>query len=38
MNYGKIGPGPASLNIREGRDPLVSFSSKKVSSMKGDLS
>ena len=29
MNYGKYGPGPASINIRDGLDPKVSFSPKK---------
>ena len=38
MNYGKTGPGPASVNIREGFDTLASFQKKKTASIKGDLS
>jgi len=29
MNYGRYGPGPASINIRNGNDPKHSFSPKK---------
>ena len=29
MNYGRYGPGPASVNIRDGGDPKRSFSPKK---------
>jgi len=34
MNYGLDGPGPASVNIRDGYDPLTSFSPKKITSKK----
>jgi len=34
MYYLKEGPGPASFNLREGKDPLVSFQPKKISSTK----
>jgi len=37
MYYGKDGPGPASVNIRDGLDPLVSFKGKKITSLKTGL-
>jgi hypothetical protein len=37
MNYCKLGPGPASLNLRE-LDDFNSSQKKKTCSIKGDLS
>jgi hypothetical protein len=37
MYYGKEGPGPASVNIRDGLDPLISFKGKKITSLKTGL-
>ena len=34
MNYIKEGPGPQTINVRDGLDPLVSFKPKKISSLK----
>ena len=38
MNYIKEGPGPATRNIRDSRDPLASFKPKKITSMKTGFS
>ena len=37
MYYSKEGPGPATLNIRDGKDPLASFIPKKISSTRTGL-
>lgn len=34
MNYIKEGPGPQTINVRDGKDPLASFQPKKISSLK----
>ena len=34
MNYIKEGPGPQTINVRDGLDPLTSFKPKKISSLK----
>ena len=37
MYYGKEGPGPANINLRDGFDPLISFKGKKITSLKSGV-